>query len=219
MNKISTFFKKLSSSKLPLTEKSPTNPEIATPNQDTATSNQEREPTIQGRALAVKQNAPANQEGVLANLRPYNVFDPAFSSNNYCSKDKPLQPVINYPATKNRRFQSDWFKEFTWLEYSICKDSAYCFPCRNFGLERGYADKCFVRNGFNDWKHAKDQFKKHQNSDTHSSCSKMLSNRILKDILGDSVVAQLVANHSEEVKLNRLNLGNFSQFSQRNFLN
>ena len=37
--------------------------------------------------------------------------------------DKPMQLVIKYPPTKfcstNRSFQSRWYEQFLWLEYSI----------------------------------------------------------------------------------------------------
>ena len=46
----------------------------------------------------------------------------------------PNQPILaEYPRTKtgvqNRRFQESWYKKFPWLEYSISKDAAFCFPC------------------------------------------------------------------------------------------
>ncbi|KAK1380723.1 zinc finger MYM-type protein 1-like [Heracleum sosnowskyi] len=46
----------------------------------------------------------------------------------------PCQPKLqNYPTTfddrDNRRFQYRWFELFPWLEYSVAKDKAFCFPC------------------------------------------------------------------------------------------
>ncbi|XP_017250865.2 uncharacterized protein LOC108221502 [Daucus carota subsp. sativus] len=46
----------------------------------------------------------------------------------------PCQPKLqNYPTTfdgrDNRRFQHRWFSLFPWLEYSVAKDKAFCFPC------------------------------------------------------------------------------------------
>jgi len=39
-----------------------------------------------------------------------------------------------YPKTKfgsqNRGFTPSYFSEFNWLDYSIKKDSMFCFPCR-----------------------------------------------------------------------------------------
>ena len=44
--------------------------------------------------------------------------------------DNPMQLVIRYPPTKfgstNRSFQSRWYEQFPWLEYSISFDAALC---------------------------------------------------------------------------------------------
>ena len=46
--------------------------------------------------------------------------------------DEPMQPVIKYPPTKfvqptgRFNFQSRWYKQFPWLEYSISFDAAFC---------------------------------------------------------------------------------------------
>ncbi len=51
----------------------------------------------------------------------------------------PCQPVISgkFPTTyfsgKGRSFNPDWYKLYPWLEYSITKDAAFCYPCRLFG--------------------------------------------------------------------------------------
>ena len=43
------------------------------------------------------------------------------------------QPMLaEYPLSElshRRRFQSSWFKQFTWLEYSPHTNRAYCLPC------------------------------------------------------------------------------------------
>jgi hypothetical protein len=51
------------------------------------------------------------------------------------------------------------------LEYSISKDSVFCFVCRHFNTE-----KLFIEIGFNDWKRALEKNKgisKYENSETH----------------------------------------------------
>ena len=44
--------------------------------------------------------------------------------------DKPMQLVIKYPPTKfcstNRSFQSRWYEQFPWLDYSISLYAAFC---------------------------------------------------------------------------------------------
>ncbi|KAK9689819.1 hypothetical protein RND81_09G083500 [Saponaria officinalis] len=68
----------------------------------------------------------------------------------------PCQPHLdNYPSTQcgaqGRRFCHKWFKEWTWLEYSLAKDKAYCFPCFLFD-EYPSRHPIFTEVGFNGWK-------------------------------------------------------------------
>lgn len=57
-----------------------------------------------------------------------------------------------YPKTKfgsqNRGFTPSYFSEFNWLEYSIKKDSVFCFPYRVFGTAR-QTENTFTVIGFN----------------------------------------------------------------------
>jgi hypothetical protein len=64
----------------------------------------------------------------------------------------PLGPK-NHP----RRFQSQWFETFSWLEYSPTKDAAFCFPCFLFSkkpVEKAGSD-VFTVKGFKNWKKVK----------------------------------------------------------------
>ena len=53
-------------------------------------------------------------------------------------KNDPTQPKLSvYPwrfygsdKTMKRRFQTSFYSEFPWIEYSIKQDAAYCFCCR-----------------------------------------------------------------------------------------
>ncbi|KAK9713534.1 hypothetical protein RND81_06G033700 [Saponaria officinalis] len=68
----------------------------------------------------------------------------------------PCQPHLdNYPSTQcgaqGQRFCHKWFKEWTWLEYSLAKDKAYCFPCFLFD-EYPSRHPIFTEVGFNGWK-------------------------------------------------------------------
>ena len=70
---------------------------------------------------------------------------------------KPVQPDgIAFPSrmfgTAKRSFQSSWFHIFPWLEYSVERDSVYCFPCRFFGVN---PDSLLTVTGYSDWKHSK----------------------------------------------------------------
>ncbi|KAL6547371.1 hypothetical protein OROMI_023092 [Orobanche minor] len=72
----------------------------------------------------------------------------------------PYQPVLPlYPATKfssqNRRFQGRWYKQFTWLEYSLSEDKAFYFPCFLFENELA-RHSTFTIKGFCNWKRVND---------------------------------------------------------------
>lgn len=58
----------------------------------------------------------------------------------------------SYPMTKfgtqNRSFNSSYFNEYSWLEYSIKNDPLYCFPCRNFGTNDNDGKDTFTKTGF-----------------------------------------------------------------------
>lgn len=49
----------------------------------------------------------------------------------------PIRPLIEFPvSTSGKRtfkFQSRWYDLYSWLEYSVLKDAAFCFYCRCFG--------------------------------------------------------------------------------------
>ena len=52
--------------------------------------------------------------------------------------ESPTQPKIMFPSRKfgmgrPRSFNGDWYKSYQWLEYSIERDAAFCFPCRMLG--------------------------------------------------------------------------------------
>ena len=48
----------------------------------------------------------------------------------------PVQPRIKFTTTlkgnKHHSFNSEWYKQYCWLEYSRERDAAYCYPCRLF---------------------------------------------------------------------------------------
>ncbi|KAL5750564.1 hypothetical protein ACOSP7_025167 [Xanthoceras sorbifolium] len=71
----------------------------------------------------------------------------------------PFQPMLDkYPLTsdgkQNRSFQKSWFERFSWLEYSIEKDRAFCFPCYLFDNVLS-KHSTFTIDGFHSWKRIK----------------------------------------------------------------
>ena len=68
----------------------------------------------------------------------------------------PCQPMLDkYPpildGKQTRRFQHSWFKRFSWLEYSIKKNMAFCFPCYLFDTVPS-KHPTFTTDGFQTWK-------------------------------------------------------------------
>lgn len=67
----------------------------------------------------------------------------------------PYQLIYDYPlvsfGTQNRRFQSSWFLRFQWLEFSIEKESAFCFACYLF-VNNSTQHDTFITKGFKNWK-------------------------------------------------------------------
>ena len=69
----------------------------------------------------------------------------------------PCQPknhkfVFTNKGGSERRFCNAWFKEFSWIEYSVEKDRAFCFVCYLFkDKTRCPGGDAFVKKGFNNW--------------------------------------------------------------------
>ncbi|KAJ6639835.1 Zinc finger MYM-type protein 1, partial [Pseudolycoriella hygida] len=77
-----------------------------------------------------------------------------------------------FPKTNGRCFRVDWFQNFKWLEYSIVRDAAFCFPCRMFAPTHPKS-KTFAITGFNSWKNALNKshgFYKHESTSIHKNC-------------------------------------------------
>jgi hypothetical protein len=79
----------------------------------------------------------------------------------------PCQPrTFDFPITqlggkeKPRRFNPEWFDEFSWLEYSKEKDRAYCFYCFLFREKKDPGYDAFVVNGWNGY-HRKERLRSH----------------------------------------------------------
>ena len=76
------------------------------------------------------------------------------------NENLPSQPYLRkFPSTvigkSLRSFSSTWYKGRSWLEYSVERDAAFCFPCRVYGVNQQSAAG-FTTEGYRDWKHALD---------------------------------------------------------------
>ena len=73
--------------------------------------------------------------------------------------DHPCQPRLTvYPQTllgeKKRGFNKEWYKSYSWIEYSISKDAVFCYACRHFPAQNKPQEPTFVVDGNRNWRKA-----------------------------------------------------------------
>ena len=61
-------------------------------------------------------------------------------------------PVRSFGSSKSRSFNPEWYSSYSWLEYSVERDAAFC---RLFHINGTRAERTFTTIGFHDWKDAK----------------------------------------------------------------
>ena len=99
-------------------------------------------------------------------------------SYELCSN--PIQPKsCVFPQTKGRRFNPDWYLKYSWLEYSVLIDRAFCFPCRLFG---GNNSDYLKKNGWKSWKDGYRNLADHENSASNHNSHNSLSRRKLLSV-------------------------------------
>ncbi|ESR59275.1 hypothetical protein CICLE_v10018323mg, partial [Citrus x clementina] len=125
----------------------------------------------------------------------------------------PFQPKLQkYPLTKygtqNHRFQFSWFSKFPWLEYSISKDKAFCFPWYIFH-DKPSKNEAFVVDGVQNWKYVGCEktcpFAQHEGGHGSSHNDAMLKWSNLKDP-SKHIDKRLNAQSSQQILENRLQL-------------
>lgn len=101
-----------------------------------------------------------------------------------------------YPKENNRAFVVDWFKRFKWLQYSVEKDAAFCYPCQQF-LPHGSKQTSYTSTGFRNWKNATDSktgFPKHEKSVSHIQAMAMWQEKLCRISTTSSVETLLHQN-------------------------
>lgn len=105
-------------------------------------------------------------------------------------------PQHNF-GLKKRSFNSNWFGNFPWLEYSVSRDAAFCFSCRMFG--KNVKHDTFVSTGQTNWKKSLDLFREHEKTPAHKAS--MLSWHSFKtSAVHGSVIEQLHSANEAEIK-------------------
>ena len=77
--------------------------------------------------------------------------------------DFPYRNIGGVP----RRFSIQWLYNYEWLEYSVKKDSAFCFICYLF--KKGSGSKTFIVDGWNNWNIGNTALLKHSGSMAHKA--------------------------------------------------
>jgi hypothetical protein len=139
-----------------------------------------------------------------------NKRDPAHGSSmaKVCFGEGSFQPRdFNFPETDGRKFRPEWYKIFSWLEYSLLTDKAFCFVCHSFYNSEGKnnAEDVFTLIGFSKWKKAVKVFEKHEKSNSHQSNNIKL-NCLKEANKSGTVIEKVNQKYSEEVQENRLYL-------------
>lgn len=127
-------------------------------------------------------------------------------SRFFDNKSRPYQPHLKvYPSQtfgrKVRRFSSDWYSRYKWLEYNEEKDAAFCFACRVFNPNP--SEKKFTHIGFRDWHHALDAgkgFPKHNVSRAHENSMKNWASSESENSEGGSTVARAFVSINSDQK-------------------
>ncbi|XP_045460337.1 zinc finger MYM-type protein 1-like [Harmonia axyridis] len=117
---------------------------------------------------------------------------------------EPIKQIILniYPKENNRAFVADWFKRYKWLQYSVERDAAFCYPCQQF-LPHGSKQSSYTSTGFRNWKNASDTrtgFPKHEKSIPHTQAMAMWQDKLRRISTGSSV--ETLINH-EVLEKNR----------------
>ncbi|CAF1398486.1 unnamed protein product [Rotaria sordida] len=134
-----------------------------------------------------------------------------------CScEDPPTQPkLISCPKNhKNRSFMSKWYEGRPWLEYSIEKNSTYCYYCRHFGAPTSSSNTkpqtdAFINNGFKNWKKVLDKskgFDQHLKSHGHILAASNYTLYQQRKQSQSNVINMIAKGRIEQIRRNRLRL-------------
>lgn len=129
--------------------------------------------------------------------------------------DSPIQPeLLKFPVTNGPRFNTKYYKDYEWLEYSVSKDSLFCFVCRHFGANipspgKIYGSYSFVNNGNNckKWKEIKAPLDRHQRINRHIiSMQRWVDYRSVQAKSNLSIANKLNSSRQNEINENRLHV-------------
>ena len=92
------------------------------------------------------------------------------------------KPTLSGLSSKQRNFQSKWYKDYPWLSVCATYKKVFCLYCR-YGSNHGllsfanFGEKAFTKSGFNNWKKALEKFRAHEISHSQRSKTKVDGSR------------------------------------------
>ncbi len=122
--------------------------------------------------------------------------------------ESPTQPKLrSYPVNNHKcAFQSIWFKDRPWLEYSVANDSCYCYYCRHFSSNKLTSGDAFVTTGFNNWKRSLESnggLTKHSSSQSHMVATKNFESFQQRKATNSNVINKLDSSRLIQIRRNR----------------
>jgi len=122
--------------------------------------------------------------------------------------DSPIQPKLtSYPLNHQKRsFQSNWYIDRKWLEYSVQNDACYCYYCRHFSSNKLNAGDAFSTSGFNNWKKSLEKgggLTKHALSQSHIIATKNYLSYKQREESDSSVIKKLDSGRAIQIRKNR----------------
>ncbi|KAL4104378.1 hypothetical protein QTP88_019679 [Uroleucon formosanum] len=128
----------------------------------------------------------------------------------------PKRPKLKqFPLTQfgsqKRGFNSSYYVNNNWLEYSINKDAIFCYACRIFG--NNHTEPTFTSVGFKNWKKLcgsrglkngkQSKLDAHASTKTHLTCMAKWSGHNITVQKTGTVHTQLTTQHQLEIAANR----------------
>lgn len=117
-------------------------------------------------------------------------------------------PILEKFSIRKIKFQWIWFTEFPWLAYSEVQQGVYCKYCCLFakhGVGINHQEVgAFVTRKFDNWKKAKEAFKKHESTQYHRSCLLDIKNfEKVKEKAVEPIINQIDQARNDAVAKNR----------------
>ncbi|CAF3249806.1 unnamed protein product [Rotaria sp. Silwood2] len=113
----------------------------------------------------------------------------------------PFQPQTQFPSVNGRRFRPEWYNIYSWLEYSLELDRAFCFSCRLRGEHK--FDAGFTINGFNIWKNGTLRLNEHQATYSHKESFERWKTTVQNHNNNTDVLILLDQQNSKQATENR----------------